>query len=277
MNYRHAFHAGNFADIHKHVVLLALLERLTRKPKPLMYLDTHAGRGWYDLRSAEALRSDEWQSGIARLRGHTPQTEDVRRYLDAVSPALSDELRYPGSPILALEALRETDRVVFIEKQLEEAYALQQCVRRHRGVSVVHGDGYAALKTYLPPRENRGLVMIDPPYESEREFADLVRALTFGLKRWPNGVFALWYPVKAGAEVARLHGALRESGLRKLLLAELSVRPADSPLGLNGSGMIVANPPWQLDEELRPVHAELHAALSPEGKGGARVEWLVPE
>lgn len=277
MNYRHAFHAGNFADIHKHVVLLALLERLTRKPKPLMYLDTHAGRGRYDLRSAEALRSDEWQSGIARLRGHTPQTEDVRRYLDAVSPALSDELRYPGSPILALEALRETDRVVFIEKQLEEAYALQQCVRRHRGVSVVHGDGYAALKTYLPPRENRGLVMIDPPYESEREFADLVRALTFGLKRWPNGVFALWYPVKAGAEVARLHGALRESGLRKLLLAELSVRPADSPLGLNGSGMIVANPPWQLDEELRPVHAELHAALSPEGKGGARVEWLVPE
>lgn len=277
MNYRHAFHAGNFADVHKHVVLLALLERLTRKPKPLMYLDTHAGRGWYDLRSAEALRSDEWQSGIARLRGHTPQTEDVRRYLDAVSPALSDELRYPGSPILALEALRETDRVVFIEKQLEEAYALQQCVRRHRGVSVVHGDGYAALKTYLPPRENRGLVMIDPPYESEREFADLVRALTFGLKRWPNGVFALWYPVKAGAEVARLHGALRESGLRKLLLAELSVRPADSPLGLNGSGMIVANPPWQLDEELRPVHAELHAALSPEGKGGARVEWLVPE
>jgi 23S rRNA (adenine2030-N6)-methyltransferase len=277
MNYRHAFHAGNFADVHKHVVLLALLERLTRKPKPLMYLDTHAGRGRYDLRSAEALRSDEWQSGIARLRGHTPQTEDVRRYLDAVSPALSDELRYPGSPILALEALRETDRVVFIEKQLEEAYALQQCVRRHRGVSVVHGDGYAALKTYLPPRENRGLVMIDPPYESEREFADLVRALTFGLKRWPNGVFALWYPVKAGAEVARLHGALRESGLRKLLLAELSVRPADSPLGLNGSGMIVANPPWQLDEELRPVHAELHAALSPEGKGGARVEWLVPE
>lgn len=277
MNYHHAFHAGNFADVHKHVVLLALLERLTRKPKPLMYLDTHAGRGRYDLRSAEALRSDEWQSGIARLRGHTPQTEDVRRYLDAVSPALSDELRYPGSPILALEALRETDRVVFIEKQLEEAYALQQCVRRHRGVSVVHGDGYAALKTYLPPRENRGLVMIDPPYESEREFADLVRALTFGLKRWPNGVFALWYPVKAGAEVARLHGALRESGLRKLLLAELSVRPADSPLGLNGSGMIVANPPWQLDEELRPVHAELHAALSPEGKGGARVEWLVPE
>jgi 23S rRNA (adenine2030-N6)-methyltransferase len=278
MNYRHLFHAGNFADVHKHVVLLALLERLTRKPKPLLFLDTHAGRGWYDLRSPEATRSDEWREGVARLRDHVPQTQDLERYLASVGSALNErEMRYPGSPMLAIKHLRETDRAVFIEKQLEEAYALQQSVRGRRGVSVVHGDGYAALKTYLPPRENRGLVLIDPPYESDREFGDAMRALAFCLQRWPTGVVALWYPLKATAESSRLHAALRASGLRKLLLLELSVRPLDSPLGLNGSGLIVANPPWQLDSELLPVHEELHRILSPDGQGGSRVEWLVPE
>lgn len=278
MNYRHAFHAGNFADVHKHVVLLALLERLMRKPKPFLYLDTHAGRGWYDLRSPEAVRSDEWHAGIERLGEHTVQTDDVRRYWSLVAPSFTrGELRYPGSPILAVKQLRDGDRAVFVEKQLEEAHALQQSVRSRRGVSVVHGDGYASLKTFLPPREHRGLVMIDPPYESERELADLLRALTFGLQRWPTGVFAVWYPIKAIAESARLHNALRESGLRKLLLLELNVRPVDSPIGLNGSGMLIANPPWQLDADMVPVHEELHRALSPEGKGGARVEWLVGE
>ncbi|MFO7303908.1 MAG: 23S rRNA (adenine(2030)-N(6))-methyltransferase RlmJ [Gammaproteobacteria bacterium] len=278
MNYRHVFHAGNFADVHKHVVLLALLERLTRKPKPLMYLDTHAGRGWYDLRSLEALRSDEWYEGIGRLAEHTPQTDAVRRYWSLVAPSFAHgELCYPGSPILAIKQLRAADRLVFVEKQLEEAYALQQHVRRRRGVSVVHGDGYAALKTFLPPREHRGLVMIDPPYESEREVGDVLRALTFGLRRWPTGLFAVWYPIKANTQAARLHSALRDSGLRKLLLLELSVRPADSPIGLNGSGLVIANPPWQLDAEMVPVHEELHRALSPEGKGGTRIEWLVGE
>lgn len=276
VNYRHIFHAGNFADVHKHVVLLAVLDRLMRKPKPLLYLDTHAGRGSYDLRSPEAVRGGEWYEGVARLRDHAPESEDVRRYLNAVRRAVAEE-RYPGSPLLALAHLREGDRAVFIEKQLEEAYALQHSVRSRRGVSVVHGDGYAALKTYLPPRESRGLVMIDPPYESQREFADALRALSFGLQRWPTGVFALWYPIKAGAEAARLHKALKGSGLRKLLALEMSVRPDDSPIGLNGSGLIVANPPWQLDTEMASVHAELHRVLAPEGKGHTRIEWIVPE
>jgi 23S rRNA (adenine2030-N6)-methyltransferase len=219
MNYRHVFHAGNFADVHKHVVLLALLDRLMRKPKPLLYLDTHAGRGSYDLRSPEATRGDEWRDGVERLRGHVPQSEDVRRYCDAIAPALA-QARYPGSPLLAISHLREGDRAVFIEKQLEEAYALQQSVRNRRGISVVHGDGYAALKTYLPPREGRGLVMIDPAYESQREFADALRGLTFGLQRWATGVFALWYPIKATTDVARFHSALEGSGLRKRARAQ---------------------------------------------------------
>jgi 23S rRNA (adenine2030-N6)-methyltransferase len=275
VNYRHAFHAGNFADVHKHVVLLALIERLTRKPKPLFFLDTHAGRGWYDIRALEATRGNEWREGIGRLQDYSAQTADLGRYLAATRPI--DEGRYPGSPILAMQHLREGDRAVFVEKQLEEAYALQQSLRSRRGVSVVHGDGYAALKTYLPPRENRGLILMDPPYESEREFADAVRGLIFCMQRWPTGVVAVWYPIKTGAEVQRLHASLKATGLRDLLCLELSVRRADSPLGLNGSGLIVANPPWQFETEMLPAMTELHRALSPDGTGEARIEWLVPE
>jgi len=278
VNYRHAFHAGNFADVHKHVVLLALLARLTEKPKPLLYLDTHAGRGCYDLRSDAAVRGGEWLDGVARMRAHTAESSEVRLYLQTLRAVQPDEWHYPGSPLLALHALREHDRAVFVEKQLQEASALQQSLRRRRGVSVVHGDGYAALKTYLPPREQRGLVLIDPPYESERELVDVVRALVFGLQRWPMGVFAIWYPIKAGAEVRRFHSALRDSGLRKLLQVELHIRPASSPLGLNGSGMLLANPPWQFEEQMQRATTELLHVLAPDAAGGvATVDWLVPE
>lgn len=281
MNYRHAFHAGNFADVHKHIVLLALLGRLKRKPKPLFYLDTHAGRGWYDLSSPDALRGNEWQAGIARAVVINRASPDLRRYLDAVSSpeeisALGPQ-RYPGSPILAMRELRMGDRIVLVEKQIAEAQALEQATRGRRGTAVVCGDGYAALKTYLPPRENRGLVLIDPPYEADSEFAQAERALLFGLNRWPNGIFALWYPIKAGRETQRLHVSLQNSGLKKLLLVELAVRPADSPLGLNGSGLVIANPPWQFDAEIEPSLREAHAALAPEGAGGVSVRWLVPE
>jgi 23S rRNA (adenine2030-N6)-methyltransferase len=276
VNYRHAFHAGNFADVHKHVVLLALLERLKQKPKPLFYLDTHAGRGWYDLRAEDATRGGEWREGIARLAGRTTlRSADLLRYLQATHAAGATPTRYPGSPVLALEVLRVDDRAVLIEQQPAEAQALKQSTPGKRNVAVVCGDGYAALKTYLPPRENRGLVLIDPPYEAESEFADAERALRLGLSRWPNGVFALWYPIKAGTQAQRLNAALQRSGLRKLLRLELTVRPADSPIGLNGSGLVIANPPWKFEGEMTAALTELHAALSE--SGGSRVEWLVGE
>ena len=275
MNYRHAFHAGNFADVHKHVVLLALLERLKQKPKPLFYLDTHAGRGSYDLRAEDATRSGEAREGIARLAGRPVQSADLARYLQATHAAQAPPTRYPGSPMVALGALREGDRAVLVEQQPAEAQALKQATQGRRAVAVLCGDGYAALKTYLPPRENRGLVLIDPPYEADTEFADAERALRLGLSRWPNGVFALWYPIKAGAQSQRLNASLQGSGLRKLLRVELTMRPAESPIGLNGSGLVIANPPWKLDVELRATLEELHAAL--EGKGGSSVDWLAGE
>jgi 23S rRNA (adenine2030-N6)-methyltransferase len=275
VNYRHAFHAGNFADVHKHVVLLALLERLKQKPKPLLYLDTHAGRGSYDLRAEDATRGGEWREGIARLAGRPLRSADLLRYLQATHATSATPTRYPGSPLLALDALRDGDRAVLVEQQPAEAQALKQATAGKRDVAVVCGDGYAALKTYLPPRENRGLVLIDPPYEADSEIADAEQALRLGLSRWPNGVFALWYPIKAGAQSQRLNAALQTSGLRKLLRLELTVRPADSPIGLNGSGLVIANPPWKFDGEMREGLQELHAAL--QGKGESRVEWLVGE
>ena len=281
MNYRHAFHAGNFADVHKHVMLLALLDRLKRKPTPLFFLDTHAGRGRYDLQSADATRSNESRHGIGLLHGVNPATAEIRNYMRAAGLSVAKDdppaRQYPGSPVLALDALRTGDRAVFVEQQPIEARVLEQTLARRRGVSVVCGDGYAALKTYLPPRENRGLVLMDPPYESEREFADVDRALNFGLRRWPNGVFAVWYPIKAGRESQRLHLGLKQSGLRKLLLLELAVRPTDSPVALNGSGVLVANPPWQFDVEMQAPSEELQRLLAPEGTGSSRIEWLVAE
>jgi 23S rRNA (adenine2030-N6)-methyltransferase len=282
MNYRHAFHAGNFADVHKHTALIALLTHLHRKPKPILYLDTHAGRGRYDLHSADAQRGNEWRSGIGRLVGAALTSQDVRRYVDTLSSALAwsgskPPTTYFGSPLIALAVLRELDRAVFVERQATEARVLEQQIEGCPRVSLVCDDGYAALKAWLPPRENRGLVLIDPPYEAAEEFAEADRALRAGLARWPTGIFALWYPIKAGPESERLRRSLTESGLRKLLALELCVRPRDSPLALNGSGLVVANPPWQFDAQMKEAMSELHRLLSPDGTGDSRVEWLVPE
>jgi 23S rRNA (adenine2030-N6)-methyltransferase len=277
VNYRHAFHAGNFADVHKHLVLLALLERLRRKPTPIFFLDTHAGRGRYDLQSHDATRGAEWREGIGKLVGAAATSEDLRRYLDASGVKQPPLHTYFGSPLLALDSLREADRLVFVEQQPAEAAALERELPRRRNMSVVCGDGYAALRTYLPPKENRGLVFIDPPYEADNEFVLVERALQFGLTRWPNGIFAAWYPIKAAREAQRMHSSLVKSGLRKLLVVELSVRPQDSPLGLNGSGMLIANPPWKIDADLSDAMHELKPLLEIESSGRVRVDWLVGE
>lgn len=280
MNYRHSFHAGNFADVHKHVVLLALLERLTRKPKPIFYLDTHAGRGRYDLAGADAARGAEWREGVGRLLEASPDDVEVARYCErllATHGRAAGLRTYAGSPLLALASLRPADRAVFVERQRSEAGALQVALPGRRNTTVLCSDGYAALKAYLPPAENRGLVLIDPPYESPHEFSMAEQALRLGLDRWPSGQFALWYPIKAGPEAQRLLASLRNSGLRKLLTLELATRPADSPVGLNGSGLLIANPPWQFDVHMRPALAALHRILSPDGAGGVRIDWLAEE
>jgi 23S rRNA (adenine2030-N6)-methyltransferase len=272
VNYRHAFHAGNFADVHKHVVLVALLTHLHKKAKPFFFLDTHAGRGLYDLQSTEARRGGEWLNGIGRLR--SKPLPELTLYLEITG---STAQSYPGSPLIAAEMLRENDRAVFVEKQPVEAAALRVELGRRPHVTVIDDDGYISLKAQLPPRENRGLVLIDPPFENDSEFADVTRALQMAIARWPNGMYCVWYPIKPGSAQSRMHRALVDAGLKKLLLLELNILPSDSPLGLNGSGLLIVNPPYQLDDQMRSLMPQLHSVLSPEGSGGVRVEWLAGE
>jgi 23S rRNA (adenine2030-N6)-methyltransferase len=274
LNYRHAYHAGNFADVHKHVTLLALLEHLHKKPTPLFVLDTHAGRGEYDLNSPEARRGNESHLGVGRVRSASLSDPLLQRYLALVD---SKPYFYPGSPVIVASTLRESDRAVFVERHPEEANALQRTLGRRKRVSVLEEDGYGALRAQLPPKENRGVVLIDPPYEKETEFGDATKALLAAIKRWPNGVYCLWYPLKLGSLELRMYRAFADSGTKKILKSTLYVRPSDSPLGLNGSGLLIVNPPWQLDEHLRQLLTQLHRVLSPDGLGDSRVEWLVGE
>lgn len=283
MNYRHAYHAGNFADVLKHVVLMMLVAHLKKKPAPFFYLDTHAGRGVYDLSEAQAQRSGEYTTGIGRLlgapRGSLP--DEVADYVQLVRESAGRDrsaiTAYPGSPTIVARMRRPTDRLVLVEKHPKEADALRACVGRARLVSVLEGDGYASLKAHLPPRENRGLVLIDPPYESDLEFDDVMVALETACARWPTGTFAVWYPLTRRAGPARFHRELERSGLHKVLDVRMSVLPDDTPVGMHGSGLVIVNPPWQLDARLEALLPGLHALLAPDGAGGASVEWLAGE
>lgn len=278
MNYRHIFHAGNFADVFKHVVLSLLLKSLHRKDTPFCYLDTHAGAGRYDLSSAAAQKTGEYRDGIRRLwSGQAPPA--VADYLAAVR-ALNDAdtLRwYPGSPRLARFFLRPQDRAVLLERLPQECVQLEEEFAGDRQVLVRCQDGYAGLKAFLPPKEKRGLVLIDPPYESEREFEQAVDGLRLAHARWDSGLYALWYPVKNRAPVERLHRRLVASGMRKILLAEFSPWPEDTAFRLNGCGMVVINPPWKLDETLHALLPALLEVLRQHPAGRAMTSWLVPE
>lgn len=280
MNYRHIFHAGNFADVFKHAVLTLLLKSLHAKDKPFAYLETHAGSGRYDLESEAARKTGEARTGIGRLwpsREHFPELADYFSAVQALNR--TNALRfYPGSPQLARTLLRAQDRMALFELVPEECAWLRDEFARDDRVQIFCQDGYAGLKAQLPPRERRGLVLIDPPYEAGGEFTQAFEALKLAHERWATGIFALWYPVKERAPVARLHRALEASGIRKVLCAELMLYPEDTAFRLNGSGMIVVNPPWKLDETLRDLLPRLLRALQDEERPGrAGVSWLVPE
>lgn len=277
MNYRHAFHAGNFADVFKHAILLALLDALTAKDKPLCCLDTHAGRGIYRLDDAEAEKTGEWRDGIGRLFADRDAPAPLQRYLDAIRACNPDgALRtYPGSPLLAARALRAGDRLVLCETQDGEAAALRALFKADARAHVHQRDGYAALHALLPPAEKRGLVLIDPPFEAqEGEFAAIETALAKAHARWPNGVYAVWYPIKSHRAIVPFHRGLSRGPFDRLLVAELLVQADDSPLRLNGCGMLIANPPWQIDATLAAMLPALRAGLAQSSAASQRLRWL---
>ena len=281
MNYRHGFHAGNFADVVKHSLLTLLLEALNRKPAPWHYFDTHAGAGAYDLGGEDARRSGEAREGILKLwpaRGSLPAAvERLCAVVAALDPGLAPGQAprlYPGSPRVAAALARDGDRLTLAELQPEEARRLKAEFQRDKRVAVHCRDGYEMLQALTPPPERRGLVLMDPPYESADEFTRLVAALVAGHARWPSGIYALWYPIKDEPARKRFLRELERSGLRRILLTEFRLAAAADALA--GSGLVVVNPPWQSEAEMRACLDALAKVLAP-GSGSALVDWLVPE
>ncbi|MGK0673520.1 MAG: 23S rRNA (adenine(2030)-N(6))-methyltransferase RlmJ [Halothiobacillaceae bacterium] len=265
MNYRHAFHAGNFADVHKHVTLLALMASLLRKDAPFVVLETHAGAGIYDLRGGEAQRTGEWREGIERIFAEVKAPAVVGAYLDRVRALNPDGVLriYPGSPALASAMLRPQDRLVLCELEPSTHTALRKALKGHEGIAIHARDGWEALKALLPPREaKRGLVLIDPPFEAANELDRMAEALIAAHKRWPQGVLAAWYPIKDRPPLDRLLRKLRAADLPDLLVSELCIHPPTTGTRLNGSGMVIVNTPWKLEEILHEASAWLHAHLT---------------
>jgi 23S rRNA (adenine2030-N6)-methyltransferase len=293
MNYRHAYHAGNFADVLKHSVLFALIEAMQAKPTPFAFIDTHAGSGCYALDSTEAGKTGEYKDGISRLlfpdlypnnanNGKAQALPPLlRRWLDAILrlPGNDHGLKlYPGSPLQVANAMRDIDSAQLCELHPEEATRLRDLFHRDHRVHVHQRNGYEALKALLPPKEKRGLVLIDPPYEAQdSEYRVIEKALKAALERWPTGVYAVWYPIKLRSQVQPFHRWLQHCGARRVLRAELMVHPDDSPLRLNGSGMVILNAPWKLDDALRDSLRAMAPMLSQERPAQWRLDWLAQD
>jgi 23S rRNA (adenine2030-N6)-methyltransferase len=280
MNYRHAFHAGNFADVLKHAVLACILVHLREKPSAFRVIDTHAGGGIYDLTGDEASRSREWQNGIQRLLDAS-LAENIRAllapYLDAVAavnPA-RDLAIYPGSPAIVRILMRAQDRLTACELEATAVAALKDLLARDRRCKAVAIDGWVALNAYVPPPERRGLVLIDPPYEREDEFTHLAPALIAAHRKWATGIYLLWYPIKRRAEPDALARRLRGAGIPKILRTELTVAAHGASDKLTGCGLIAINPPWRLAGELKLLLPALAALLS--DKGGYYLDWIAEE
>jgi 23S rRNA (adenine2030-N6)-methyltransferase len=276
VNYRHAFHAGNVADVVKHAVLVQLIEQMRQKDTAFCYLDTHAGQGRYDLRSEAADKTGEFRDGIAKLLAAPTPPPALARYLELVrtaQPSPGSLQIYPGSPALVQALLRPQDRAILVELHPEDCAVLRAQFRDDTRIHVHHRDGYEALPAFVPPRERRGLVLIDPPYEARDELPALVATLQDAHKRWPTGQFAIWYPIKDQAPIEQFHGALANTGLRKLLTVELVATPERA---LRGSGLVLVNPPWRIADALVPLLDQIAAALG-RPDAARRVDWLVPE
>lgn len=282
MNYRHVFHAGNFADVVKHIILTRILTYLMRKDAPFRVIDTHAGVGLYDLRGPAAAKTGEWVDGIGRLMGRKLPDDAsalLAPYLDAIRAQNADgNLRfYPGSPLITRTLLRPQDRLMALELHPQDVDILRENFAGDFQVRVTHVDGWQALGTHLPPKEKRGLVLIDPPFEERGEFARMVESLIKAHKRWPGGLYALWYPIKDPEDVADFVDMLAESGIPKILRLELKIRAASLPPRLHGTGMIIVNPPFVLEEEMRVLMPLLAEVLSDEQRGSWKVDWITGE
>ena len=282
MNYRHAFHAGSFADVFKHAVLCRILHYLRGKPAAFRVIDTHAGAGVYDLASPPASRGGEWHDGIERLLAaqlSAPLAALLAPYLEVVG-AFNERGKltaYPGSPAFARAWLRPQDRLVACELEPKAAISLAGHLRGDSRIKTIEIDGWTALSAYVPPPERRGLVLVDPPFEEDNDFHRLSHGLAEAHRKWTTGIYALWYPIKDRGEPDALAKRLRRLGIGKILRAELNVALRSDPSRLNGCGLILVNPPWTLESELSVLLPALAGILQRGSNGGFRLDWVAGE
>ena len=284
MNYRHAFHAGNFADVVKHAALTLVLERMRAKPAPFVYVDTHAGAARYDLESDPAQRTGEARDGILRLIEDRQAPAVLRPYFDLVRSLNAPGapiLRYPGSPWIARKLLRRQDRLLLCETHPEIVYELRRANAGDKRITIRSSDGWAVLKSDLPPPERRGVVLIDPPFEAKDEFERLARGLRHAYRRFATGILMAWYPIKTRRPVDALHATIAAAGLRRVTIAELLIRAeaqeSDESPRLAGCGLMIVNPPWMLVETLAELLPWLAGILAQGPGAAARLETLVGE
>jgi len=294
MNYRHIYHAGNFGDVFKHILLIDIIRSLCRKEKPFAVLDTHAGAGIYDLQAPEARKKSEFVGGLAKIMGATDAPEPVARYLKIVrdfdtsetprrnSPASLDPSEhhpdaprcYPGSPALVAAVARKNDRLILVEKQPAVAAELRRGLKRDTRAVVHEMDGYNAVKAFVPPTEARGMVLIDPPYEQEGEYEKIYQSLEIGMRRWRQGTFCVWYPIKEPGAHEALMDRVRESRWSEACRVEIRVRPAVDVKSLVGCGLLVVNPPWGFSDTVKSVCPWLINRLAHPGSGRWSLERL---
>lgn len=274
MNYRHSYHAGNFADVFKHAMLALMVRHLLQKDSAFRYLDTHAGIGLYDLKADQANRTGEWRGGVGRLWGKVldPALEErLAPWRQAVASLNPDgTLRfYPGSPELVRSLMRPDDRMTLCELHPKDAAELRGRYRRDERVTTVEIDGYTALNAYVPPNERRGLVLIDPPFEEDGELHRLGESLKRAHKKWPTGIYALWYPIKEVLETDEFTRGLGKAGIPSIVAAELLIRRPNDRSRLNGCGLVIVNPPWTLAKDLEGLLPGLakHLGEDPEARG----------
>lgn len=278
-SYRHSFHAGNHADVLKHIVLIAIIRSLQQKEKGFLYIDTHAGVGHYQLSSYESNKTAEYLEGIARLWENTDLPPLIADYIDQIRAInRNGQLRYyAGSPLLAANLLRPQDNGLFTELHPSDFPLLRNNFKQYKQIRCQRDDGYQQLKAELPPATRRGLVLMDPPYELKEDYQRVVESLLEGYKRFATGTYAIWYPVVLRQHIKKMLKSIESSGIRKVLQIELAIRPDSDQRGMTASGMIVVNPPWTLEQEVRDVLPYLTEKLVPQGTGSWQVYWVVPE
>lgn len=280
MNYRHIYHAGSFADVFKHAVVVLLVQSLLSKEKPFCYLDSHAGIGLYDLQQATAQKTREYATGLLPLLRERSYPALLKPYLAAITASNNEQSLpeipryYPGSPCLVSHLLRANDRMVLNELHQVDVKTLKQVFQRNKQVSIQQMDAYQAIKAFLPPKERRGLVLIDPAYEQPNEYDLIIDGLLEGLRRWETGIYAVWYPIKDRMVTEKFLHKVKTRINKELLVTEMTIYPEIIKTNLNGSGMLIINPPWQLDTKLNELVSWLWKVLSIDKQGQYRVEFL---